>query len=403
LREQGRSPAIAPYLQAQCWRAADRPDLAQREIERALQADGNYQPALKLAGNLALDNEEWDRAVRYAVALEKLSANSPDPLLWRLAALPQLGRSAEAQTVGKELIARFPARLEGYLGMARLLEHASDFPAALSWLDRWRSQGRADPDSLRAEVRLLVLARRTAEAESVASTGKDSGMALAAARGFLDAGAFGQAEGEARRALKLAEILPQAQRQAEAIRAELFLGELYLAQCPRAETPAQRREAVARALAAYQSAYEKAPGHRVAGNHLARLLDTERGEAEAALAILQQVRLGRCSRKPCSGDRLPLELLDTIGLVYCDAKHYKEGVVVFTEAARRYTNEPLVLLYRGRCHAGLHQDLIARDELNRAQSLARERADKDPDPQRRARWLALAEDAQRDGEKLKGP
>src|SRR5262249_24528299 len=153
-------------LQAYCWKAAHRPDVAQREVERALQEDGNHAPSLKLAGNLALAAGDWDRAVRYAARLEKLAADSPEPLLWRLAALPPLGRSADAQAVCQELMNRFPTRPEGYLGMARLLGQARDFSAALSWLERWRSQNRADPEGLRAQIRLLSLAGRGAEAES---------------------------------------------------------------------------------------------------------------------------------------------------------------------------------------------------------------------------------------------
>jgi tetratricopeptide (TPR) repeat protein len=255
---------------------------------------------------------------------------------------------------------------------------------------------------LRAQVRYLTLAGRGSEAEAVAAAVTDSRLALAAARGYLDAGAFGPTEAEARRALKLAMTLREEERPGAIADAELGLGELYLTQGQQTASEPARKEALGKALTAFQAVYEKEPGHRVAGNHLARLLDKERGDADAAVAVLEQVRLGRHSRKPVSGDRLPLELLDTMGLVYCDAKRYKEGVDLFHQAARRYGDEPQVLFSLGRCQAGAGQETVAIDSFNRAQSLARERADKDRDPRRRAQWLALAEGAQREREKLKG-
>jgi tetratricopeptide (TPR) repeat protein len=401
-RDQGRQPVAAPYLLARCWNSANRPDLAEKEIDRALQADRSHQASLRLAGNLARAAGEWEKCIRCAASLEKLALDSPEPLLWRLAALPELpGRAGEAATVCQELIRRFPTRPAGYLGMARLQERTRDFSSALTWVERWRKQSPGDPAGVQAQVRTLALAGRVQDAEAAAAAVTDSSLVLAAARGFLEAEAFAQAEAEARRALKLAATIRDDQRQAATVRAELLLGELYLNQGQQADPDSARKPVLDKALAAFQSAYEKEPGNRVAGIQLARLLDKQRGDAEAAMAVLEQVRLGRHSRKLISGDRLSLELLDAMGMVYCDAKRYKEGVVVFHEALKRYPDEPQVLFYLGRCQAGTGQEAVALDLLNRAQSLARARADIDREPKHRAQWLALAEEAERAREKIK--
>ena len=81
-----------------------------------------------------------------------------------------------------------------------------------------------------------------------------------------------------------------------------------------------------------------------------------------------------------------------MGQVFCDARRFNDGVAVLTEAVKRYGGEPQVLLYLGRCQAGANQDVVAIDLLNRACNLAREKADKALDPQRKAQWLALADE-----------
>jgi tetratricopeptide (TPR) repeat protein len=135
---------------------------------------------------------------------------------------------------------------------------------------------------------------------------------------------------------------------------------------------------------------------------MARLLCQERGEAAAALAVVQQVRQGRYSRKPVSGDRLPLDFLDTLGLVYREARHYKEAVELFMEASRRYGDEPRIYLQLGRSYAGLKQYRAALDHLNHAVRLATDKADGSRDPRRKAQLLAVAEEAGKERQKLVG-
>src|SRR5262249_31310014 len=113
-------------------------------------------------------------------------------------------------------------------------------------------------------------------------------------------------------------------------------------------------------------------------------------------------RQGRYSRKSVSGDRLPLDLLDTFGLVYREARHHKEAVELFTEAARRYGDEPRIYLELGRSYSGARQDRVALGHLNRAARLATEKADGSRDPRRKAQLLGVAEEAGKERLRLVG-
>jgi hypothetical protein len=399
LRDQQYNPALGPYFLARGWKAAGREDLARREIERALQADARHQPTLLLACELTAAAGDWERCLECARTLEGLGTDLPRAIGWRARALENLGLPAEALKAYQELAERFPDRSAGYLGLAAAQEAARDYGGALSWVGLWRNRAPEDLAGLQAQVRLLARAGRGQEAEALAekvlteakTAEPKQERAAAFAQAFLAGQALDRAEAWGRRAVTLAASLPEARRQAAVVEAELLLADVYL-----------KRGQRDRALDAYKAAYEKSPGHPTAGAQLARLLCQERGEAEAAFAVVQQVRQGRYSRKPISGDRWPLDLLETFGLVYREARHYKEAVELFGEAARRYGDEPRVYLQLGRSYGGLKQFRAALDNLNKAARMATDKADAARDPQRKAQLLAVAAEANKERQRLVG-
>jgi tetratricopeptide (TPR) repeat protein len=426
LKEVGLSPAPGAYFLARGWQMGGRPDLARKEIERALAADRQHEPSLLMAGALALAREDWSRALEYAAALDNSHPGLPQPLLWRAAALEKLGQAPEAMQVCHQLTQEFPDRSEGYLALARVLEKAKDYANALAWVRAWRDRSPGDIPGLQLHLRLLVLSGRTQEAVAVAEqtlvdqvkaledrpgaataweevVQRELDLTQGAAQAFLSAMAFDRAEAWCRRAMTLVGKLPEQRRPAQAVRVELIIAEVHVWRAQTETTAPSRRAHFDEAIEVYQSIYEKYPGHLTAGNNLAYLLAQERGEVGAALAIIKQVRLGRHSQKPIPGDRLPLDLLDTIGVVYRSARQFEEAVNLFQEAARRYTDEPRIWLHLGRAYAGLKQYRLALDSLTRATRLAVDQADSSRDPLRKAQLQAVADEAREDRQKLRGP
>jgi tetratricopeptide (TPR) repeat protein len=431
LKDEHQSPALGAYFLARGWQLGGRPDLARKHIERALTADPRHHPSLLLAGPMALTREDWNRALEYAAVLEAARPGLPEPLVWRAAALEKLGRVAEAMQVCQQLTQRFPERSEGYLAMARALENARDYQSALAWVRAWRDRSPEDIPGLQRNLRLLTLSGRTgdavAEAEQTlvkelealderqaknrrkpaaearqAVALREFELTLATAQAFLAAQCLDRAEAWSRRALSLVPKLPDPSRTAQSLSAELVLADVHALRGETETAPVRRREHFDKAIDAYRSIFERSPGHVHAGNNLAYLLSQERGESAAALAVIKQVNLGRHSRKPLPGDRLPLYLLDTMGIVYRHACQFEEAVTLFQGAARRYTDEPQIWLHLGRSYAGMRQYRLAIDSLTRATRLAVEQADGARDPLRKSQLQAVAEEARQDQQRLRG-
>src|SRR5262249_51791040 len=152
-------------------------------------------------------------------------------------------------------------------------------------------------------------------------------------------------------------------------------------------SPALRKKHLDEAIRMYRLVLEVAPGHPVAGNNLAWLLSHEGGAPAEALVILQRVCQGHYSQQPLSGDRLPLEMLDTLGIPFGAAQRNADAVKLFQEAVRRYKDEPRVYLHLARSYAGLQQYRPALDSLTQASRLATAQAEHAPDPARKAQLL----------------
>jgi tetratricopeptide (TPR) repeat protein len=126
------------------------------------------------------------------------------------------------------------------------------------------------------------------------------------------------------------------------------------------------------------------------------LLLKQSDQAEAAYAITQEALNDADSQKLLTGDRLSLDVLDILGEVYRATKHHDEAVALFTDAQKRYPREPRVLLQLGQAELAsgeLRLRREARQHLDRAHTMAREKAEQARDPERKTRWRALADRA----------
>ena len=77
-----------------------------------------------------------------------------------------------------------------------------------------------------------------------------------------------------------------------------------------------RSKLMEQAIQDYEAVYKERPGDLLAGNNLAWLLVKEKGEIGRPLDLIEEVRKGQFSHKTISPERLPLEFLDTLGVVY---------------------------------------------------------------------------------------
>jgi len=217
---------------------------------------------------------------------------------------------------------------------------------------------------------------------------------LGVAAGLLDANILDEAETWAKRAQTLAGQLPESGRRGGVTSAQAILAQIYAARSRQATDPSVRRACADQAIEVYRALLDVSPTDTVAANNLACLLQ-ERGEIQEALEVAERLRRGPFSDKARSGDRLPLEFLDTLGTIYRSAGQFDRAAALFQDAAKRYAKEPQVCLHLGRAYAGLRQYPAASAQLNLAASLAEEKALAARDAAAKAKYQAMAAEARR--------
>jgi tetratricopeptide (TPR) repeat protein len=223
----------------------------------------------------------------------------------------------------------------------------------------------------------------------------------AVAGGLLEGEAFGPAEAWLeQRGLPLIEKMPQDLRQDNRIALWLLQGEGYLLDGRRQKDRARRAELLDRSIRVYSDIWKASRGNVVAGNNLAMLLLKEKDNPTGALAVIEEVKTGRYSRKPISGERLPLEVLDTLGQCYRAADRHEDAVKLFKEAELRYSNEPRVLLHLGHALAALRQNKEAHLKLYAAIEKAETRLKTTNDPVRQAALKELITEARAEHRKV---
>jgi Flp pilus assembly protein TadD len=111
-----------------------------------------------------------------------------------------------------------------------------------------------------------------------------------------------------------------------------------------------------KARSVYEKLHSLDKNHVTAANNLAWLLAKHANKAPDALAIVRELRMGRFSKKPISGDRLQPNILDTMGLVYTrmnQGASFTEMRDLFEAARERYPRDPRVYLYLAHAYMGL--------------------------------------------------
>jgi hypothetical protein len=222
-------------------------------------------------------------------------------------------------------------------------------------------------------------------------------LTLAAIKAFTDGEAFALAEEWlTKRAEPLFVKLPEDVRKVNHIGYLNARGTLAVRQGRKLkENSPEREKFMNAAIQDYSDVLKEDPHDLVAGNNLAWLMVKEKNDPARALAVIEEVRKGKNSGQPITPERLSLELLDTMGVVYRANNMKTESLALFKEATReRYAHEPRLLF-----HLGMAQMMSpsspaeAAGTLQKTINLAEERRKQTIDPQRKDQLAKVAAEA----------
>ena len=366
LERDGTIDPGGPWMKAQYWQRANRPDLARGELTRLLATFPEHDGALAMVAQLALledGSEAWNAAMPFVERLRKKLPGSPAPLLLTSQLQVKLGQRGQAKTTLETCLKKFPKCSAAYAGLVDLLGPDGDLSAGLALIRTWQKECPDDVMAWQAEVYRLAAAGQTREAaaiieeqaqrrrahyqgtnsqESPATEQIVRMQTVVLCRGLLQAKAYPEAAA-------LLKGLLDAQPQDES--ALLLLGDLYLMQFQDATKLADRAALARQAQAAFAKVYTQRKGHVIAGNNLAWLLICEGGDPEEALRLLKEVRANRYTGKPMPAEMLPADVIDTFGRVYQKLNKpdlAAEEIELFRAARQRYPADPRICLHLGR-------------------------------------------------------
>jgi tetratricopeptide (TPR) repeat protein len=395
-----------PLAKAQFWTWSGRPDQARADIKRALLVDPKNDKALLMGARLAVESTDpvdIGIGLAYVKWLKEKETAPAETYLLEGQLLEREGKAAEATTAYETVVDKFPTYQPGYVALVAFLEKQGQPAKANQWIQRWRHRLPNDADVVRAQIRQLANAGQLAEAKKVCDDflaeqvklltekaaaikpllatdaaelekqrqaivdARKAAIELTLAMGFIEAKAWTAAEQLVRSVLT---------RQPDSEEANLRLGDVNLGRL-RAEPKSPNRAAwLQQARRSYETVYANHKGHERAGNNLAWILAQEENNPEAALRYLQEVRTGRHSKQLRTGDRLPVELLDTLGMVYrnLDRPEQQAEMRDLFEAARvRYPSDPRMYLHLGNAYAGLREVSKAKTMYAAAITLANQK------------------------------
>jgi hypothetical protein len=441
LGEEKTYAVNGPYLAAQQWVAAGRPDLARQ----VLKTNRKHLPSLVLATRLALADEDWAEATDDLKAVTALQPDALDLPLWRATLHEAKGETREATEIYEKFVADHPKVSAGYLALARLHERAKEYKEALAWVKKWREKMPDELNGLNALVRVLAedgqAAEATKEAEAFIKdqlakakaareeweaknpiTEKDPAKAkeLADQRAkdrqtildgleqtltlqmvgvFQEAKAFAEAERWLdQRAAPLLDKVAEEAKKHNRIALKMVRASILMSRGrEQKEGSPERARLMDLALKEYDDVYKEQPGDLVSGNNLAWLLVKEKNESSRAVALVDEVRKGKYSRKAITPERLPVEFLDTLGTVYHAGGLNQESLELFKQAVdAHYLNEPRVIFYLGLAQEGLQRRAEAYATFDKVINLADAQGKVTPDPQRKEKLAKLVEDAKKE-------
>jgi predicted Zn-dependent protease len=429
--QQATNAQAGPYAAAQQWVAAGRPDRARQELK----AYPGHLPSLMLATRLALEDEDWPAVAEGIKRVKDLQPNTADLPLWQALLYEAKGETAEAKKIYEQLVKDQPTLGVGYLALARVHESAKEYKEALEWVKRWRKEMPDEVTGAAALVRVLARDGQVPEAAREAdafikgqlsrlrqqleeadrkSPSKDKEQAeqrakmraegldsaellltIRMAAAFQEAKAWSEAQKWlVGRVQPLMEKLPESARKSNLASLKLALGTVYLEQGRLLkENSPERAKLMDQAIREYDEVWQAQPGNLVAGNNLAYLLVKEKGETARALALVEELRKGKYSQKPFGAERLPLEILDTVGVVYRSNGQDQIALNLFKEAMQRYARDPRIVLQLAQSQKALGMKRDAFTTFKTAIDLADERARNTPNPDRKADLARLIDEA----------
>jgi tetratricopeptide (TPR) repeat protein len=388
IQDQPPMKVAAPLTKAVYWSLASRQDLALAEVTRALTFDPKSEAALRDAIALSFDVDDpslYPQIQKYLDALKRAQPDDPDVLLWQAQLYERTDRAVEAAQLYEALLRKDAKRSPIYARLVALLDSKGDKAAESEWVRRWRKELPDDVTAWQADVRLLAEAKQFAEARKLVDTFIEEQIArevkrlsaikpppgtdvkelqknleankerarvdlqLGAVFALLQAKAYSEAE---------AWLKPILDKRPNEEAAMVFLGEAYIGQ-----------SAWDKARAVYEKLHALDKNHITAANNLAWLLAKHANKAPEALAIVQEMRKGRFSQKPITGDRIQPNILDTLGLVYTKMNQgasYTEMRETFEAARERHPRDPRMYLYLAHAYAGL----LETDKADRLYTIA---------------------------------
>ncbi len=414
LAEDRATAAIGPYVAAKQWALAGRPDRARQELK----SNKGHLPSLVLATQLAVADEDWAEAAEDIKAVGQLWPDAIDLPLWRAALHEARGETDEARDIYARFVDEHPDLSTGYLALARLHERAHQYKEALAWVQKWRQRMPDELNGLDALVRVLAedgqvpaaLAEadaflkqqlQKAPADSEQGDAAEFTLRLRTVAALQQARAYAAAQSLLEgRVQELIEKLPEATRKGNRVAFKSLRARLCLEQGRQLkEGTAERTRLTEQAIQDYEDVYKERPGDALVCNNLAWLLVKEKNEPARARALIEEARKGKYSRRLIGPERLPVEFLDTLGVVYRANGMNQEALNLFKEAVQKhYAREPRVLLHLGLAQAALRYNTEAYATLRTVINLADERARATADPARKealAKVLAEAREEQK--------
>jgi tetratricopeptide (TPR) repeat protein len=405
---------LGPLTKAQFWLLAQMPERARPEVQRALEMQPKYEPALLLAVQLCSSSDDpviQAQAARHIQTLRELKPNAPVPQLLQAQLKRREGKADEAVQMLTQLLQANPKFSAGYAAQADLLFQIGDLERATTVVRTWCEECPQDLAARTAQIRVHAVRGQLPQARQVLDStlallerepttgprqvkhteqeGAKVAIILTLAQGLMQGQAVEEAEKWLQRVL---EIQPNNEA------AYLFLGEIHLYRMAQAKEPSQRRMHAAQARDAFSQVYKQRKGHFVAGNNLAWLLAAELRDPEEAYRIAVEVRQNRYTKAPVAGDQLPASFLDTFGLIYdqlARPQQAAEARDLFEAARKRYPQDARMYLYLGQAYGRLRDQRKAEQMLATAAALAQPKARSPLSPQEKQAVLAAVQKAQR--------
>jgi hypothetical protein len=399
-RLENLDPAQGPWVAAQYWLAAGRPDQARQEIARILEQNPKHEAALAMGLKLALESDEpyaLGAAQKMVALYQQIKPQAPEGPYWRGQLLQRSGKKSEALACYRDLLAKHPKYNPAYATAIDMVMTSSSAEArglCEELLQNWKQ---ANPDDLlmcQAAIRYQAAQGKMAEArqifeqrlnalkdsktksensiQPVGFSSEQNNQSKSAqafttdllVQGLMKANQYGEAEKWLQRALEAAPAHEPTL---------VLLGEVLIQRMQQlAEGSAERKELAQRAADCYHHVYAHKKGDPLVGNNLAWLQVAELADAAEAYRIAGEVRLGKFATKPMSGDRLSPDFLDTLGLIYeklGSGEQTPERMALFESAAKRYTQDARVFLHLGHAYTAAKETKKAQQAYETARSL----------------------------------